>query len=74
MGNLVESGSNGMVIAVLFRVKKSVTCVNRLFAVEVPSDILTTILRGLPLGQQSRVCESHDRRQRHHAPHSRCHQ
>ena len=33
-GNLVQSGSHGIVVAVLFPVKKSVIFVRRLFAVE----------------------------------------
>lgn len=41
MGNLVEFGSHGMVVAVLFMVKKSVICVNRAFAVFFRSVIVT---------------------------------
>ena len=41
MGNLVEFGSHGMVVAVLFMVKKSVICVNRAFAVFFGSVIVT---------------------------------
>jgi hypothetical protein len=41
VGNLVELGSHGMVVAVLFMVKKSVICVNREFAVFFGSVIVT---------------------------------
>lgn len=41
VGNLVESGSNGGVVAVLLKVKKSLTCVNRFCADDLPSDIVT---------------------------------
>ena len=35
-GNFVESGSNGMAVAVLFMVRKSLICVNLLWAVILP--------------------------------------
>jgi hypothetical protein len=44
VGNLVELGSHGMVVAVLFIVKKSVICVNREFAVFFGSVIVTWCL------------------------------
>ncbi len=40
MGKIVESGSNGGVVAVLLKVKKSLTWVNRLCAEELLSDML----------------------------------
>lgn len=39
-GNLVELGSQGIVVAVLFMVKKSVICVNREFALVFGSVIV----------------------------------
>lgn len=44
MGNLVELGSHGIVVAVLFMVKKSVICVSREFAVFFGSVIVTWYL------------------------------
>lgn len=44
VGNLVELGSHGIVVAVLFMVKKSVICVNREFAVFFGSVIVTWYL------------------------------
>jgi hypothetical protein len=40
LGNFVQLGSHGIEVAVLLRVKKSVTCVKRLFV----SDFLSVIL------------------------------
>ena len=40
VGNLVELGSHGIVVAVLFMVKKSVICVRRVLAVFFGSAIV----------------------------------
>ena len=44
VGKMVESGSKGMVLAVLLKVKKSLTCVNRFWAVDLGLDMLKLVM------------------------------